>query len=84
MIEKLGLDGSANRVKVRRLNGIWTRKNLTSNGQIKGFDHLFCLDGKERKIDDQNNPKTQGIHKDLCDNYTDTQKEGLKEFLKFF
>ena len=48
LIQKLGLDGSAKNVKVRRLNGIWTRRNLTSNGQIKGFDHLFCLKGKER------------------------------------
>lgn len=84
LLQKLGLDDSANLVKVRRLNGIWTRKNLTSNGQIKGFDHLFCLGGKKRDILDPNNPKTQGIHKDLCDDYTKEEKKALKEFLKNF
>ena len=83
MLKSLDLDESS-MIKVRRLNGIWTRKNLTSNGQIKGFDHLFCLEGKTRDIIDPENPKTQGIHLDLCDNYSDNEKISLKEYLKNF
>jgi len=84
LIQDLSLNNSATRIKVRRLNGIWTRKNLTSNGQIKGMDHLFCLNGKKREIVDKHNPKTQGIHEDLCTQYSDQEKEALKEFLQFF
>lgn len=83
VIKKLNLDNSATDIKVRRLNGIWTRQNLTSNGQIKGIDHLFCLNGKKREILDTNNPKTQSIHLDLCENYTDKEKKALIEYLNY-
>jgi cytochrome c5 len=84
VIEKLGMNQSAKDVKVKRLNGLWARKRLTTNGQINGLDHLFCLNKKERTIIDDSSTKTQGIHLDLCDNYTVKEKKALKEFLIHF
>lgn len=84
VLKELNLDNSATEIKVRRLNGIWTRNNLTSNGQITGLDHLFCLNGKKRKVQSNEDPKTQGIHIDLCNNYSDDEKSALIEYLNFF
>lgn len=84
VIKKLGLNNSAIDVKVKRLNGIWGRTKLTTNGQINGLDHLFCLNGKKRNLIDSQSTKTQGIHIDLCDDYTVEEKKSLKEFLKYF
>ncbi len=84
LLQEMKLDKSAHKIKVRRLNGVWTRKNLTSNGQIKGMDHLFCLNGKTRSFVNSESSKTQGIHLDLCENYSESEKEALKEYLKFF
>ncbi len=83
ILEDLNLDKSTSKIKVRRLNGIWTRHNLTSNGQIDGFKHLFCLEGKERILVDAKDPQTQGIHLDLCNNYNADEKNGLIEFLNY-
>lgn len=83
LIQKLDMNKSAEEIKVRRLNGIWTRANLTSNGQIQGLDHLFCL-SQERKNMDREHPKTEGIHADLCSDYSPSEKEALIEYLKHF
>jgi cytochrome c5 len=79
-LTSLGLTGSVEELKVRRLNGIWTRKNLTSNGQIKGLDHLFCLN-QQRVLTHNKDPKTQGIHYDLCTDYQEDEKRDLIETL---
>ena len=84
IIQELGLNESAVDVKVKRLNGVWARQKLTTNGQINGLDHLFCLNAKERKNVDDSSTKTQGIHIDLCDNYTIEEKYSLKEYLIHF
>lgn len=82
VIEQLELNKSATKLKVRRLKGIWTRQNLTSNGQIDGLDHLFCLDDKKREKQDVSDPKTQGIHADLCNNYSIDERMALKNYLE--
>ena len=81
-LKEFNLVTTSDKVKVRRLKRIWSRKNLTSNGQIQGLEHLFCINGKERKIIDPNNSKTQGIHNDLCEDYNTYEKESLIEYLK--
>lgn len=84
VIQKINLDKSVEKIKVRRLDGIWTRKNLTSNGQIEGMDELFCLNKSTRSDRVTTNPKTQGIHADLCENYSAAEKEQLVEYLLHF
>ncbi len=68
----------------RRLNGIWVRKYLMANGSIKNMDHLFCLNGQKRVSPDRLDPLTDGVHSDLCEQYSTDEKESLKEYLNFY
>lgn len=84
VLNKLNLTNSTDRMKVRRLNGIWTRNLLTTNGQIDGLDHLLCLNKNKRISESLITTKQQNIHDDLCKNYTEQERKALKEFLLFF
>lgn len=68
----------------RRLNGIWAKKLFMTNGSIKGFDHLFCLNGKKRIVLDNKDPLLDGTHLDLCENYNESEKKSLVEYLMHF
>lgn len=66
-------------IKARRLNGIWSKRRLMTNGSIEDLDHLFCLNGKKRnKV--FRRAQSELPHHDLCDLNFD-EKENLKHFL---
>lgn len=66
-------------VKARRLNGIWSKTRLMTNGSVDGLDHLFCLNGKKRK--EAIRPQmTELVHEDLCQ-LDQNEKLELKEYL---
>ena len=67
-------------IKARRLNGIWSKKSIMTNGSITSLDHLFCLKGKERVLS-RRPAQTENVHADLC-NLENTEKLELKEYLK--
>lgn len=69
-------------IKSRRLNGIWARKLLMTNGSIDGLDHLFCLNGKSRN-ETKREALTQYVHEDLC-HLSENEKLSLKEYLLTF
>ena len=82
---RLGLEKSmTDQVRARRMNGIWTRRTMGTNGAILGFDHLFCLNGKTRTRVDPNDPQTDGTHLDLCNQYSLEEKNDLIEMLQYF
>lgn len=80
VLRKLNLDKVASSAKVKRLTGIWSKKFLTTNGQVEGLDHLFCLNGKSR-VADKSSALDQSIHSDLCEDYSKEDKQALKEHL---
>ncbi len=82
-LEKVGMLPLARTgLKSRRLNGLWARQRLTENGAIEGIDHLFCLQGRTREILDRQNPLSQATHIDLCEEYSISERQALKEFLE--
>jgi hypothetical protein len=66
-------------IKARRLNGIWSKKAIMTNGSIKSLDHLFCLNGKTRAAT-LRSAHTQYVHQDLC-HYSLESRENLKNYL---
>lgn len=82
-LEKVGMLPLARTgLKSRRLHGLWARQRLTENGAIEGIDHLFCLQGRAREVLDRENPLSQATHIDLCENYSISERQALKEFLE--
>ena len=65
-------------VKARRLNGIWSKKRLMTNGTIEGLDHLFCLSGQKR-LKVYRPAQTQMVHADLCQLKLE-DRENLKQY----
>lgn len=85
VFKKMGIaDFMTQKIRARRLNGIWTRKNLGSNGAIEDLDHLFCLEGKNRKRKDIHDPLGDAIHTELCDDYSIEERLALREHLNTF
>jgi hypothetical protein len=70
-------------IKSRRLNGLWARSRLTTNGAVEGIDALFCLGSKSRLTLDRNDPLSDHTHSDLCHDLDFDSKLALKEFLSF-
>ncbi len=70
-------------IYARTMKGLWTKKNLMVNGSVRDLDHLFCL-GTTRgeKGMAVNEPMSDAVHMDLCDDYSVYEKRVLKAFLK--
>jgi hypothetical protein len=61
-------------IKSRRLAGLWARKNLMTHGSIHDLDDLLCL-RDERSA-------AAITHKDICTNFTSSERWALFSFLK--
>ena len=67
-------------IKSRRLNGIWARRFLMTNGSIMNFDHLFCINGSKRDKFKRSGLSDK-VHEDLC-HLPHSDKLALIEYLQ--
>jgi hypothetical protein len=68
-------------VRVRRVKGVWARGHLTSNGAVRGLDHLLCLNGRTRDFEAPLGTDSDAGHGDLCLNHSKDNRLALREFL---
>jgi hypothetical protein len=68
-------------LKSRRFNGLWARRHLGTNGSIDGLNHFLCLEDKTRKNSDPADPLSDGVHKEICEEFSLEDRNGLREWL---
>lgn len=64
----------------RKLQGAYYRKNFFTNGSADDLQHVFCLDKARGQIA-ADDPRSDQVHMDLCEDYSPDEKNQLIDFL---